>query len=198
MRTMARYGGAADAVVSLERLTQKRRGRKRGAGALVVALAALLSGCGDDDDDASAGREEYVAAADAICARIDAEGTELSEQYFGEDFSQQPSLDEQAEFLRALVAQVEAGLNDIDALSGPEEGEALLRRVFDEDPFIDGARAAIALADVGDEPGFESALGELFGEGGDPDPELAEQAREYGFSSCVPSNDGGDDDHDEE
>lgn len=176
------------------------RGTRGRAGVCVgVALLAAggLAACGDDDDDASASREQLVAAADAICQRIDAEGSRLSEEVYGADFSLEPSLDQQAEFLRELVAGVEDAFADIEALPGPEDGKAILARVFGEDPFIEEARAAIALADAGDEPGFEAAMGSLFSGESDPDPAVVDAARDYGFEACVPA-DGGADDEDHE
>ncbi|HJR26048.1 MAG TPA: hypothetical protein VJ804_11270 [Acidimicrobiales bacterium] len=174
----------------------RRRARWLGAAVVAGVLAAPVAGCGDDDDaEGASGKDAFVAAADAICERIDAEGTELSNEVYGEDFSLDPTLDQQAELLRALVANVEEGQDEIAALGGPAEGQAILARVFGEDPFIEDARGAIALADAGDEAGFESALDALFGEGGDPDPELIEEAQAYGFRSCVPS-DGDDPDDD--
>jgi hypothetical protein len=166
------------------------------AGGLVIV--GLLGGCGNDDDgaDASDGRAELIADADAICERIDAEGEQLSAEVYGEDFSLEPTLEAQAEFLRRLVAGVEDGLAEIEALPGPADGKAILERVFSEDPFIADARAAIALADAGDEAGFETAMTALFDEGSDPDPALVEEARDYGFTSCVPATDD-DGDHDD-
>ena len=154
---------------------------------LAMVGAGGLTACGDDDDTGSGDREQLVAAADAICERIDAEGERLSDEVYGPDFSRDPSLEEQAEFLRQLVINVDGGLDDIEALPGPADGKALLARVFEEDPFVDDARAAVALADAGDQAGFERALEALFDEGSDPDPELVEDAQAYGFRSCVPS-----------
>ncbi len=168
------------------RPADRRRAGRLGAGAVALALASVATGCGDDDAS-SDGKAELVAAADAICARLDVEGTELSDVVYGPDFSREPTLEEQAEFLRQLVANVDEGRAEVAALAGPEEGKALLDRVFGEDPFVEDARDAIALADAGDQAGFEAAMDELFGEGGEVDEDLVAEATDYGFQDCVPS-----------
>ena len=156
----------------------------------VVAAGLVVGGCGGGDDGAL-DKGEFVAAAERICTRLDREGMQLARRYFGEDFSQAPSAEDHAEFFRRLIPGVEAGLAEIRALDGPDDGEALVERIIDSDPFVPLATQALRRYDAGDQAGFEEAVEDLFGGQGESPPGVEAQAVAYGLDGCV--GDGGGD-----
>lgn len=115
-----------------------------------VGLCVLLLGasCGG-----GVSREDFVAEADPICARVTSAVKEIPEPQSAEEI---------VPFLEETIPLVEDGLDDLRDVEPPEEDQD----TFDEwidilEQQNDKAEEALAAAQAGDQATFEAAFAEL-------------------------------------
>jgi hypothetical protein len=146
--------------------------------AALVALAALVAGCGSGDETTDATvtltKAEFIKQGDAICKKGNAE----IEAGF-EDFSeandipqnQEPSKAQGVEIVETvIVPSIKQQGEEIRALGAPEGEE---KQVED---LLDSLDAAVSEAEEDPEA--------LFGENSDPFADANQQATDYGFKVC--------------
>jgi hypothetical protein len=145
--------------------------RERILGALVV-LAALAAGCGSDGGGESLSREEWIAQADAICAKGARELEALGEP---------ASAAELIELTSNAVEVVERQLAKLRALRPPAEAEADYARMLDlTAEQVEIARKISDAAKDGD----AGAIQDLVREGQAVDNKVDAVARKYEFEEC--------------
>jgi hypothetical protein len=151
----------------------KARHLKLTIGALFAALALLAAGCGDDDGDEDASgppltREELIAQGDEICAEGDAELEAAFQEEFG-DSQQEPSPEDQAEFLSTTVADnFDQQRQQLAELNPPEEDAEQYEAILDA---LDELTTQVRE----DPQSFIEASEQ---------PEASRLAQEYGFNQC--------------
>ncbi len=137
----------------------------------LALVGSVLVACGDDDDDEALSKSEYIAEADRICARANAD----FEQLFETDFpTTQAAL---SDFFEKAGPIRRRQMEDLKALEAPEADKARVDRLL--------AAGDRVVAD------FEKATtDERFGakvfneEGGANAAAFDKQARAYGFKRC--------------
>ena len=113
-----------------------------GAGAAILAAAALVSGCAGGRGSDRLTKEEYIQQADAICAESIEKIKALGEP---QDLAGLAALSKQA------VEIAEDQLAQLRALVPPEEIEEQVNRAYDlVDQQNDVARQIVAAAEAGD------------------------------------------------
>jgi hypothetical protein len=148
----------------------------RARAALAVALAVpALAACGGGDSASSGGRltlEEYVAAADAICAEADAEIEALEDPASAQDA---------ADYLPRAKEIAERQLERLRELVPPEEIEARIDEALDLlQQQIDLADELLDAIESEDLDRFQ----ELVDEGEAKNERADEIAREIGLEEC--------------
>ena len=147
------------------------------AGTILLIVAA----CGGDDGSGSGSGEpltkaEFVEAADAICAEADEKNNALPEP---------ETLEEAPDVLRQGLEIFEEQLNDLQALTPPEEGrETIDRAVVLLGEVNEMVSEAADLFEDGDLEGAQAQLEglDVIGE------ELDELAADYGLAACGSSS----------
>lgn len=144
----------------------------------LISLGLIAAGCGSDDGSGSDGesssppltKQEYISEADAICAEGDAEITAALEEQFPTGLSEQPSIEEQREFISTTVADgFESQLDQLRELNPPEADAEQVNAILDElDALVDTARNDPDALISGDAGGNQA--GQL--------------AQDYGFTDC--------------
>ena len=156
--------------------------------AALVAVLSLASACGDDDDDGASSdttaaestettaaelsaKDEYVAAADEICAKLNAD-----QEGIGAGLSQESSPEEIQAALRQLLDLSEAALADVRALPIPAGDEDQVEPMLDE--------LGRLLGEAGERISTpEGAMAEISRED-DAFAGLNEKFRNYGMVEC--------------
>ncbi len=162
--------------------------RKSIAGVIVVGAIAIAAACGGGDDNGDSGDDsitlaEYIAQADAICARYD-------EQFAAVAVPTNP--DELRDFLARTLELGEAQTEELRALPVPPEIadlEAQARANNDEAAEL--VSEAIERIDDGEDP--LTVANDISERGGNIDEENAEIAEEIGLAVCGVDEDGDDD-----
>lgn len=141
--------------------------------AFAVALTAGLAGCGGGGDSSATttalGKGEFLAKANAICAR----GNKQTDEAFSGLDAKPSSAQVEKAIETGFVPAVQAQIDEIRALDAPEGDEAKVEHMLDlaqED--LDGIRAdPIAYAEESD--------------GGKRFANFARLAHPYGMTSCA-------------
>ena len=147
---------------------------------LIGTIALVVAACGGDDSSGSDGgdltQEEWVAAADAICAAANAATENLGEPESLDDI--ETFLDDGVEIQRDL-------LDDLRALGPPPDLQDRVDRAFEIlDEQLELARTAAEQATEGDLEGMQETLEMI-----DPiDTEGDEIATEVGLQECGSSD----------
>jgi hypothetical protein len=154
-----------------------------------IALAATLAGgvalaaCGDDA--AALSKEDFIAAADAICQTATDEQDPILEAAFDE--LDEASADTQAfavaidEAFDEIGPLVDQQVADIRALAPPEADAEMIDSILDDvESGIDEQLATFEAAAGGD----EEALAVLESNSYDPTGDANRRAREYGLVVC--------------
>jgi hypothetical protein len=133
------------------------------------AAWAMAAGCGDDGD-AALTKDEYIDRGDEICAEANERIEDGAEELFSDN--EEPSAEEVERFtLEVSVPTLEAQIQDLRALSAPEDDRDELSEIYDD--------AEEGIAELREDPSL-AAEGEL------PDgiERSNELASEYGFTEC--------------
>jgi len=138
---------------------------------------AVVAACGGDDSSSGSSSEpltkaEFVEAADAICAEADVKNNALPEP---------ETLEEFPDVLRQGLEIFEKQLNDLQALTPPEEGrESIDRAVVLLGEVNEAVSEAADLFEDGELEGAQARIEDL-----DPiGEELDELAADYGLAAC--------------
>ena len=146
----------------------------------LLVLALLVVACGDDEDDEPLTKSEYIAKADAICKKSNAEFNRLFETDFPTTEGGLPPFFDKATTIRRRQ------IDDLRALEEPEADEDVTEKLLGSgDRFV---------ADL--ERGRKDAkfAARIFNqEGGKNSAAFDRQAKAYGFNEC-----GEDEDEDED
>jgi hypothetical protein len=137
--------------------------------AILVAISAALSACGDDASADTLTKAEFVDQANALCA---SEGQAIGEVIGPLLGSDQPSADDQ----QAALDQIVDLSHDIDALAAPS--------ALKDD--VDQLTAAL---DDGTDAASAQTGREFFSSNSDPWADAVAKAREMGLDACA-SEDG--------
>jgi hypothetical protein len=147
------------------------------AGALFAGLVA--AGCGGDDDDEAAGttapseplsRQEFVIAADAICASGDREIERQAAQTFG---NQEPSEEEIEQFATdTIIPNIQSQVDQLRMLVPPEGDEEEVTAI------LDAAQSGV------DEVEQDPSLAAEGSDAGGAFTEANNLARDYGLKDC--------------
>lgn len=135
---------------------------------LAVALLAALAGCGEDEPPA-ADRERFAREADAICAALGRQTSELAARTFG-DAGEPPSRSTREAYDREVAALQRARLAELRALTPARGDERTVAELLDTYERVVRRLAALPA----DEPGTA-----------DPDVARADAlASELGLRAC--------------
>lgn len=155
-----------------------RLGSTLAAGAATLLLA--LAGCGGSDDESTTevaqDKAEFIAAADAICARTSAEvGAEVRRR-FPKGSASPSRKDLIAVFEEATIPAIEKQFDEIAALSPPAGEEQQIQAILDE--------AERALTESKQDPELLLVIT------GDPTPfdEVNGLQQDFGFEVCGASD----------
>jgi hypothetical protein len=145
--------------------------------AVLVALAAVVAGCGGSDDSdtsASLTKAQFVKQADAICVNSNKEIESEFESYAKEkgwDENKEPSKDQQEEAIVDVVApNIQGQVDEIKDLGAPEGDEETIETM-------------LAAVEEGVEE-LEENPGQLTEEGKNPLAKGSKLARDYGLAEC--------------
>ena len=142
--------------------------------AALVALAALVAGCGGGDSDTSASltKAEFIKQADAICEEGN-ESINVAVDEFAEEkgtTTQKMTKKQQEEFVEQVIAgDIRSQAEEIDALGAPDGDEGQIEAMVE------------AVEDGADEIEEEPKV--LFGKA-NPLAEGTKLAKEYGLKVC--------------
>lgn len=140
---------------------------------LVIVLGLALAACGDDDGDGGGEpltKEEFITAADQICAEGDAATEAQTEEILG-NVQGAPSEEQLTELISdVLVPSLEQQADEIDALTPPEEDAETVDEIVSK--LRDG------IEEAKDDP-----VGLFEGDGGSI-AEAGILAQEYGLTDC--------------
>lgn len=143
----------------------------------MVAVGILLAAaCGDGGDDEGLSAQEYRAQANVICDEGNERTDELSEQLLTElnQSDELPSDDRLRELLEPLLDDIDQQIDDVRALSGPEDLEADVHASLDDAEKVVGElRNQLA-----DDPSA------IFESEDDPFAEVNEQLTALGLDEC--------------
>jgi hypothetical protein len=137
----------------------------------LITLALILAGCGGGGGDDRLSKEEFIAAADAICTeandRIDALG--------------EPTLENVSEYVTEAEAISREQLASLRALRPPAEDEATLNGAYDLiEQQIDLAVEGVEALTSGDQAAFEEIDAQITS----IEAEADQIARDYGLQEC--------------
>ncbi|HVY97811.1 MAG TPA: hypothetical protein VHA54_12690 [Solirubrobacterales bacterium] len=138
----------------------------------VVAIVAIVAGCGSSDDSSSLSKAEFIKQGDEICKssskQIEAEAEEFAEDNNVD--TSNPTKKQQEEVIEEVVAPgLRSEADELEALGTPKE---------------DGDKAEAVLA------ALDSGVSEIEGEAAavlsndNPLEKASKLAREFGFKSC--------------
>jgi len=135
---------------------------------VVIPASIVLSACGGSDDSSDAPtKAEFIAQADAICAKGDDEITAKVKEQFGD---KDPNKDEANAFVTdEVVPNIEQQATDLRKLTPPEGDEEEFNALLDS---LDEG-----LSKINDDPA--AAFGQS-----NPLADANEKAQAYGFTSC--------------
>lgn len=142
----------------------------------VVAIAAIVAGCGGSDDESSSlTKTQFIAQADAICKKGNAEIESEFEAFTkknGIDENEEPSKAQQAEVSEAiLVPNIQSQSEEIRALEAPSGDEDEISAM------LDSLDEGVEEVEANPQAPFESKQPDPFG----PANKLA---KEYGLKVC--------------
>jgi hypothetical protein len=149
--------------------------RRNGAIAVMVAVGALLAGCGDDEEALT--EEELVEQANAICE----EGNERLDTAFEEAFAdlgpdEEPDADQVAALIEdTLIPSVQTQIDELGDLEPPDELADAYEQLLDD--------AQQALDDL--EEQVQDDPESLLQQEEDPFAEVNAQAEELGLTACA-------------
>ena len=145
----------------------------------LVALAAIVAGCGGDDDEAgettatteALTKAEFIRQGDAICKKANSQNRAEAEDFADENgFELEKASDEQLEeaISAVLVPSLNQQAEDVEALGAPAGDEERVEEII--------ASLEDAAGRIEDEPSsaFE----------GEPLREASRLAEDYGFKVC--------------
>jgi hypothetical protein len=145
--------------------------------AALVALAAIVAGCGSDDDSdttASLTKTEFIKQADAICAKSEKQVSTEFEDFAKENdipLDKEPSEEQSEELVEeVLIPSVQDqadGIRDLGLPSGDEDRVEAMLDALDE-----------AIEEAEDDPAA------LFASGSDPFAKANKLASDYGLEVC--------------
>jgi hypothetical protein len=139
------------------------------AATALIAVGALVAGCGGDDDEDAIGKSEFIAKADAICKKGDKEIETTANEVFGGQ-QEQPSQAQIADFgAETVVPNIEQQIADIRDLGAPAGDEDQVDAIL--------TAAEEATDEVKDDP-------QLLAGQGDPYAEANRLAKAYGLKEC--------------
>lgn len=142
----------------------------------VVAIAAIVAGCGSSDDESSSlTKAQFIAQADAICkkgnAEIESEVEAFAEEN-GIEENEEPSKAQQAEVSETILApnieNQSEEIRDLEAPSGDEDEVSAMLDSLDE---------GVEAVEANPEAPFESNQPNPFGQAN-------KLAKEYGLKVC--------------
>jgi hypothetical protein len=153
---------------------QKRIGAA--CGALALAVAGALAGCGDDGQrEQRLSRSEYIAKANASCARREKEAGAAFSRIIGEG---RPTAAEAQRFLaEAVVPALRAGVAERARLPAPEGDEEQIRAIN-----AAATRAVVGFERIAADRSRAHAL--MLGQAADPAAEVDALNRRYGIEEC--------------
>jgi hypothetical protein len=150
----------------------------------LMTLGLLLAaGCGGDDDSEGMTKEEWVAAADAICVDMDAELAPIPEPQTPEEIA---DAGEQA-------AQITRnGISELRALNPPEGDDVVVSELLDSfDALVDvGAEFTQAAAAAGSLEEMSAEVETLFRELEAANENARQLAEDYGLKQCFANQEG--------
>jgi len=142
------------------------------AGAGVGALLLLGAGCGDEGDELS--EEEFLAQGNEICAQGNEELDAAFEEAFPDDDAEPTPQQVAALFLDELIPNVQAQIDDLEGLEGPDSLEEDLDAVLED--------AEAALDDLEQQANDDP---ESLFTGGDPFADINPRLEELGLTTCA-------------
>jgi hypothetical protein len=144
------------------------------AGPTMLAVSALLAlaGCADDGDGRLS-KEEYVRAADAICAEYERRLAELRDA---------ETINELARLADQAIPIAREGVRRLRALRPPEELAARVRAWLERNE--ENVRTIERLRDAA-RAGDETLVQELASAGADNEAKADQLARELGLRDCA-------------
>jgi hypothetical protein len=141
--------------------------------AALVALAAIVAGCGSDDSETTEAltKVEFIKQGDQICEKANEQSETEAEEFAEEnDFTLEKASDEQIEeaVAEVLVPNLNQQVEDLEALGAPEGDEERVEEII--------TSLEDAAGEIEDDPGlvFE----------GETLEEPSELAEDYGFEVC--------------
>ena len=139
----------------------------------LVALAAIVAGCGSDDSETTETltKAEFIEQGDAICKKANEQSEAEAEEFAEEnDFTLEKASDEQLEeaVAEVLVPSLNGQVEELDGLGAPEGDEERVEEII------------VSLEGAADE--IEDDPGAVFD--GEVLIEPSELAEDYGFEVC--------------
>jgi hypothetical protein len=144
---------------------------RRALGPALITLALILAGCGGGGGDDRLSKEEFIAAADAICKEANDRIEALGE----------PTLENVSEYVTEAEAISREQLGALRALRPPAEDEATLNGAYDLiEQQIDLAVQGVDALTSGDQAAFQEIDAQITS----IEAEADQVARDYGLQEC--------------